>query len=337
MAQALKNIIGMRMTEDGDMEAHIRNFTAGKRQLEEHGISLQDIVYRTIFLLSMPTGYQMMVTALEGQTDMKLEAVQNRLLDEYRKRKNSSHNGSVMSAFFTKNGKSNGKNSGNSRRGHENTSNSNLHCTHCKKTGHVESTCWSLHSELRRGSKPSIKDSANIAFHTSSDVIRRTSIKADGKPDEKCDPNHWILDSGASEHFSPYRQLYSSYVPLREAVNVFTAKGELKGIGIGAIDIMVEDGGGSPLRITLLNVLHVPEMNVNLISINVLPTNGAEVNMHPQRGTKIIKNGRVVTMTVPHGKLSHLRTIDNVDISALKTISPKPLETPGPIQLPYNI
>ena len=140
MAQALKSIIGMRMAEDDDMEAHIRNFTASKRRLEEHGVSLEDIVYRTIFLLSMPTGYQMTVTALEGQTDMKLEAIQNRLLDEYRKRKSSPQNGLVLFALMTgRKGKSNGKNSGNSRR--EGGSNSSLHCTHCKKTRHVESTC----------------------------------------------------------------------------------------------------------------------------------------------------------------------------------------------------
>src|ERR1700738_1150515 len=169
-----------------------------------------------------------------------------------------------MSALLTnqtaRRGKSHGKNSWNYRRNPGIGSNSNLVCTACKKSGHVESTCWTLHPELRRNGKPSIKDSANVAFHTYSDVVRRTSVKADGKPSEKCDPNHWIPNSGASEHFTPYRQLYSSYLPLREAVNVYTAKGELKGIGIGRIEVMVEDGGGSPLQITLLNVLHVPDM-----------------------------------------------------------------------------
>jgi hypothetical protein len=334
MAQALKNIISMRMAEDADMESHIRDFTAAKRRLEEHGVSLDDIVYRTIFLLSMPSGYQMTVTALEGQTDMRLEAIQNRLLDEFRKRKNSAQGGMVMSALLTnqtsRKGRFRGRNSGNSARNPGNPPN-NLHCAHCRKSGHVESTCWSLHPELRRNGKPSIKDSANVAFHTSSDVIRRASVKADSKIGEKWDPKHWILDSGASEHFSPYRQLYSSYVPLREAVNVYTAKGELQGIGIGHIDIMVEDGGGSPLRITLMNVLHVPDMDVNLLSTNVLLANGAEVNMHPQRGTKIIKDGRVVATTVPHGKLARIKTIDvSINVSALKTTNSKL------IQLPYD-
>ena len=337
MAQTLKHIVTLRMAEDGDMETHIRNFTAAQHRLEEHGVSFSDMVYKTFYLLSMPAGYQMTVTALEGQPEMPLEAIQNRLLDEYRKRKNSPQNGVVMSVLLTnqnsRKGKQNGRNPGNLRQTTGNSPNSNLHCAHCKKPGHVESTCWILHPELRRNNRPSTKDIANVAFYASLDVIRQASIKVEHKIGDKCDPNHWVLDSGASEHFSPFRQLYTSYVPLREAVNIFTAKGELQGVGIGNIDVMAEDGSGSPLRITLMNVLHVPDMDVNLLSTNVLLANGAEVNMHPQRGTKIIKDGRVVATTVPHGKLVRLKTIEksdvNINVNALKSNSKL-------VQLPYD-
>jgi len=158
MAQALKHIMGMRMAEDDDMEAHIRNCTAAKRRLEEHGVSLDDIVYRTISLLSMPSGYQMTVTAFEGKTDMKLEAIQNHLLDEYRKRRNSSQSGLVVFALLTnqtaRKGRSRGRNPGSSCRSPGDPTNPSLVCTHCKKSGHVEAI---LHLELRCNSKPSIK------------------------------------------------------------------------------------------------------------------------------------------------------------------------------------
>ena len=137
LAQALKHLIMLRMAEDGNMEAHTRDFIAAKRRIEEHSITLDDIVYRIIFLLSMPTGYQMAVTALEGQANLDLEAVQNRLLEEYRKRQMGGEE-VVMSALLTNHSKSNrhkaGKNgsSGNKAK---------LRCTHCQKSGHVESTC----------------------------------------------------------------------------------------------------------------------------------------------------------------------------------------------------
>ena len=51
LAQALKHIVTLRMTDDGDMEAHIRDFTACKRRVEEHAVSLTDIVYRTFSYL----------------------------------------------------------------------------------------------------------------------------------------------------------------------------------------------------------------------------------------------------------------------------------------------
>src|SRR5439155_16461441 len=72
LAQTLKHIVTLRMTDDGDMEAHIRDFTASKRRVEEHSVALTDIVYRTFFLISMPTMYQMTVTAIESQSSVPL-------------------------------------------------------------------------------------------------------------------------------------------------------------------------------------------------------------------------------------------------------------------------
>jgi len=64
-----------------------KHFTAGKRRVEEHGVVLTDIIYRTFFMLSMPTTYQMTVAAIESQVGVTLEAAQNRLLEEWRNRK----------------------------------------------------------------------------------------------------------------------------------------------------------------------------------------------------------------------------------------------------------
>jgi gag-polypeptide of LTR copia-type len=87
LAQSLKHIVTLRMAYDGDMEAHIRDFTACKRRVEEHGVVFTDIVYRTFFLISMPTTYQITVTAIESQDGVTLEVAQNRFLEEWRKRK----------------------------------------------------------------------------------------------------------------------------------------------------------------------------------------------------------------------------------------------------------
>ena len=74
LAQGLRYIVTLRVADDRDMEAHIRDFTAGKRQVEEHGVILMDIVYRTFFMLSMLTTYQMTVTAIKSQAGVMCRA-----------------------------------------------------------------------------------------------------------------------------------------------------------------------------------------------------------------------------------------------------------------------
>ena len=170
-------------------------------------------MYRTLFLLSMPIQYDMTVTALEGMPDMTFKEVQNRLLEEYRKCANFA-GGMVMSALLTnqqqKPGKSHQK-AGSQR--------SKLKGSACGKIGHVDMTCWQRHPELKPSKKgASIDEFAHFAFSTMSFI----ASEAGGTQ------NHWILNSGASEHFTPYRELYGTYEPLSNPVEVRTAKGKLK-------------------------------------------------------------------------------------------------------------
>jgi hypothetical protein len=236
LAQALKHIVTMRMADDGSMKAHTRDFTAAKRRVEEHGVDLSDIVYRTFFLISMPTTYQMTATAIESQTGVTLEAAQNRFLEEWRKRKGQPKNGTLMAAMYAGKSQKGKRKPGNSVINPN--SNSNVHakstllCTHCQKKGHVEATCWIKYPHLKDGSKPTTTGEARMAFFTTTESTK-TARKASGGTHggKKSNPKHWILDSGASEHFSPHKHVMHNYKTLDKPVDVNTAKGKLYGIG----------------------------------------------------------------------------------------------------------
>ena len=152
LAQGLKHIATLRMADDGDMEAHIRDFTASKRRVEEHGVTLTDIVYQTFFLISMPMTYQMTVTAIESQSSVTLEVAQNPLLEEWRKRKGQPKGGLLMTAMHAKSSHKSRHKTGNTGTSGA-SSRSNLLCTHCKKKGHVESTCWEKYPHLKDNAK----------------------------------------------------------------------------------------------------------------------------------------------------------------------------------------
>ena len=332
LSQALRYIVTLRMADDGDMETHIRDFTAGKRRVEEHGVILTDIVYCTFFMLSMPMLYQMTVTAIESQAGVTLEAAQNRLLKEWRKRKSQPKGEILVTAMHSK---TNRLKAGNSGTNAENGV--TLLCTHCHKRGHVDSTCWDKYPHLKGNSKASIKEEAKLAFHTTAETpktARKAQIGGGGSGGGN--PTHWILDSGASEHFTPHKHILINYKSLDEPVEVNTAQGKLHGIGTGSVHITVEGEKGTRVKVTLEEVLHVPGMDSNLLSSNVLLGKRLEISMHPTRGTNILLRGKIVATTVPHGKLLRLKLVSDEE-HALKTVGRKPAEPAHPKLLPYNI
>ena len=229
---------------------------------------------------------------------------------------------------------------GNSSGNAANITKSNLFCTACNKRGHVESTCWAKYPHLKDKSKPSIAGEARVAFHMTANVAktaRKAHIGGHGaNGTDGCNPDHWILDSGASEHFTPYKHVIANYKTLDEPVEVNTAKGKLLGIGTGSVHITVEGQDGY-VQVTLEEVLHVPGMDSNLLSSNVLLVKGLEISMHPTRGTSILLGDIIIAKTVPHGKLLRLKTISGEnEFSALKTVGRKPID-PQPKPLSYSI
>jgi gag-polypeptide of LTR copia-type len=315
LAQALKHIVTLHMADDGDMEAHIRDFTACKRRVEEHGVALTDIVYRTFFLISMPTTYQMTVTGsgresiVRGMEEAQ-RPTQRRVVDDCIAHGKSSHKGRQKA--------------GNSK--------SNLLCTHCQKKGHVESTCWAKYPHLKGGSKPTASGEARVAFLTMK-TARKAHIGGHGG-ENGGNPKHRFVDSGASEHFTPHQHILIDYKTLNEPVEVNTAKGKLRGIGTGSVHLTVE-GQDGPVPITLKEVLYVPGMDSNLLSSNALLEKGLEVSMHPVRGIDILLGNHIIARTV-----WRLKTVDGecaLKAEALKTVGPKPTNPQPPKALSYEI
>jgi len=240
--------------------------------------------------------------------------------------------------------KMNRRKAGNSSANTKSVTRSNLLCTHYHKRGHVESTCWDKYSHLKGNSKASIKEEAKVALHTTAETpgtARKAQIGGIGGGNGNGgNPAYWILDSGASEHFTPHKHILIDYKSLDEPVEVNMAQGKLHSVGTGNVHITVEGQDGARVKVTLGEVLHVPGMDSNLLSSNVLLGKGLEISMHPTRGTNILLGGKIVSTPVPHGKLLHLKTVSDEigEENAFKTVGRKPNEpAPPPKPLPYNI
>ncbi|KAE8723356.1 MORC family CW-type zinc finger protein 3 isoform 2 [Hibiscus syriacus] len=178
-------------------------------------------------------------------------------------------------------------------------------CEHCNKPGHTKAKCCKLHGKLAENFSANRNSRNAKGFHASSEdaseepkpaselsafskeqleqlyqLMSSHSISNTPNPSSyiassslaqkdtyptafiaSSKSNPWIIDSGATDHMIGNSSIFSSYFPLSGNLKVKIADGSLTSIaGKGSIII-------SP-SLTLLNVLHVPKLSCNLISVN---------------------------------------------------------------------
>ncbi|KAA0057585.1 Beta-galactosidase [Cucumis melo var. makuwa] len=157
-------------------------------------------------------------------------------------------------------------------------------CEHCKKQWHTKDQCWKLHGRPPGGKKRSSNEKQNsgrayISETTPASTSQSTDptvsqiktptlgaiaqsgmpqsfglISVDGK-------NPWILDSGATDHLTGSSDHFISYAPCAGNEKIRIADGSLAPIA-GKGKIVPFDG------FALQNVLHVPKLSYNLLSIS---------------------------------------------------------------------
>jgi len=100
--------------------------------------------------------------------------------------------------------------------------------------------------------------------------------------------DYWILDSGATNHVTGNRHLFesASFQPLAKGEHqVKTANNSLvDATGSGTVSFFVEKPGMKPAKITLQNVLYIPECGKNnLLSITQLIKREPNLNLRLEK------------------------------------------------------
>ncbi|RVW76332.1 Retrovirus-related Pol polyprotein from transposon RE2 [Vitis vinifera] len=143
------------------------------------------------------------------------------------------------------------------------------HCTYCNKLGHTRDRCYQLHGRPpRTAHMAQSSDSPPQPPSSSASQTSQASIASVAQPGNASaclthtsSLGPWILDSGASDHLSGNKDLFSSITTTSDLPTVTLANGSqtvAKGIGLAL-----------PLpSLPLTSVLYTPECPFNLISIS---------------------------------------------------------------------
>jgi len=157
-------------------------------------------------------------------------------------------------------------------------------CEHCRKPGHKSEDCWIKfpHKKPEKYQKKN-QNSDESANNANTKCYAFTSQELNPKAT-------WIVDSGASCHMTAQKELFQTYKPVCKKV-YFGNNQTLDAIGIGNVDIKTKEG----TQIMLSNVLHVPGLHQNLLSVQAIAQQGHKITFVNQK-CKIEQSGNVISL-----------------------------------------
>ncbi len=249
-----KRLLSLSMAEGVSMVQHIQEFVNVSDKLAELDIKLSEMLV-IILLSSLSRNFENVVISMEPRDSFPtLEIIKVKLLEEFdrQSQKEQEGVGVVSQQAFLANSK-----------GENNTSKKQFSgkCFNCGKRGHMASKCKAPKKDKNIGSN----DQCSFAVLAAS-CFRRSS---------------WCIDSGASTHICSERSMFVSLRENKERVMLASEK-YVNAVGVGTVLI------NANCKIYLKDVLFVPTMAGNFISVGKAITNGVSVSF--ENDCAIIRN-----------------------------------------------
>lgn len=167
-------------------------------------------------------------------------------------------------------------------------------CSHCKRSGHKKEDCYSLkgfpighwrNPKPKQGSTGESQPAAHLAAQVAlSDVPNPSTVPAftlnafvvltaSSGHSATIGNSDWIMDSGATAHYTNNRALYSSFNSINPRRVHMGNNAAIHAIGTGTIRCTLTVNSLSTV-VSIGDVLYVPDLAMNLLSIPTMAKNG---------------------------------------------------------------
>lgn len=235
----LRDLITTTLENCQSIEEYVNKIMTTAHKLRNIGFKVDDEWLGTLLLAGLPDEYKPMIMAIESSgVAITADSIKSKLLQEVKNRD--------PGVFFVNKSKNNKQPIKQKSKGPR--------CYTCNKYGHIGKNC-----KVKNNKKQS--DNSFVA------VFSATSSYDFG----------WYVDSGAAMHMTMNRAwIYDEKPPPIKTIRVANNK-ELRVESCGKVNIHVKSTNGSTNRIQVTNVLYVPELSTNLLSVSNIVNNKCNV------------------------------------------------------------
>lgn len=242
----LRKLTTIRLETSNSMQDYVNQIIDCANKLNGIGFVVDDEWLGSILLAGLTNDYKPMIMGLESSgIAITADSVKSKLLD-------SSAETTCESAFFTKN--RNGKNKFKGK------------CFECKNKNHMANQCKNKSKQFDHGNAKENKQSQSAKSAFMVGALNAVYLSHNSNKHE------WFIDSGASQHMTPYDDLFQNQqsTSVSEIITANSEKVPVK--SAGEINVNVNDR-----EINIKNVLLVPKLSANLLSVSEMVSNGNEL------------------------------------------------------------
>ena len=262
----------------GNIELYLQNIRRLINSLESKNLKLPEKFIAALVLNNLSQDYEYTVAiitqTIRSNDSINLDQIFSQLIDESKRIKavkkpsntvpsNASNKDIEMSLNTSNNTKS--------------------PCRHCNKKGHSENKCWIKYPHLKenrpsnRNKKPinkieEIKEESSLVTTTPSPTILNT---------KDTNTTTWVLDSGATVHVCSDKTLFNFINPTSTSIKWGNTTSNIRASGIGDISVIFNSTNE---KATIKDVLYVPELGVNLLSLGLIASKGYSLNFNKKEG-----------------------------------------------------
>lgn len=288
----LRNLISTRLDTSANMQSYIDDIKTNSARLTGIGFALSDEWLAAIILAGLTDDYRPFIMGFEASgKDLKSDAIISKLLDG---QTSANSNANALLSKATRN------------KAHEKKK-PKIKCMYCKKNGHTENVCRKKQKDEKE--KENVSAKAAFIAHTHAQEAYATPHKVIGK-------NEWYIDSGASSHMTPHGQMLSNIQPtnVTEIISANSAKLQVK--GAGEMTLITNDQ-----EIVVNDVLHVPGLSANLLSVHHIASKGNSVLFDSKGCTIRNADNEIVAMCESSNGVYKLQSNDSVCLKTNHTVS----------------